>query len=230
MSDDRYVAMPNEDLNELMSAVIDDEASPAECKRVFDALENDPELCQQWERLNAQRAKLSGLTLAPQTEQSWRQIYLSAQTAKPKRAGTIIRFNSLRNVSLTQWVGSTALAASVLLVASLFVVTVQPGFGDKGQYALEADYATPTIADFTPRDATSSARRVQQVSTAPANPRPQFAVADKAADPDIQMASGIDENEEERLIEEAVHRRVPVHSPRPNNVRPKLVRWASDRR
>ena len=218
--------------DERMSAAVDNELSARECRELLDELESDAEKRDAWVRHHRIAASLRGESLAPTIESSWEQLYAKAQSDEPKRSQpvSLISFESLRNLSWFNWVGGAALAASVLLGVSLFVVVLQPGFEDKGQYALEPEYPIPTIADITPRDATSSQRPVPQFVSTPQNQRPQFSNTKAIKEDDFQLASGLEESTDEDEVVEASQRRVPVQAPRSNPNRQDLVRWASDRK
>ena len=119
----------SEFMDERLSAAIDNELTAQECGEVIDELADSPKLQNLWERQHNVNALLRGEQLASTNAVAWDQIHaeLTAQQPARKSLAAIIDFSTFRHRYLVKTIGGAALAASVLLGASMFVVMQQTG-------------------------------------------------------------------------------------------------------
>ena len=148
-------------LSEELSAVIDSEGTSAEVDAVLQELAHDPDTRAMWERQHAVSALLRGDKLQPSTSVNWESLYSEfsdKQPSVPSRPN-IVSIEYLRSKFSVTWIAGAALAATVLLVGSLYIATQPQIEIPTGQLA---DESLPTeipgipanpLPEVNPRDA-----------------------------------------------------------------------------
>ena len=222
----------NQDMtfDERMSASLDNQASGSEIREVLDSVEENQEMEAAWERHNTINALLRGEQLSTRRAPRFEHIRADLPALENEvKSDLKSRFaDFLRSTSTIGWTGGVAMAMSVLLVVSLFVVVVDNGvFESQNQLASEPQIRLPNMADITPADALGS------------SPSSNFEqVAAKGSEGDVAVPASADTetllaSDDETILpteDSATARRVPVTQPQTKSSRNDLVRFASDRK
>ena len=172
-------------VNERLSAAIDNELSADECNELLDEFGVAPELRQAWERHHVVNALLRGEHVGSSNSTSWDAIRANLGRSRQRSSGisTIIDFLSLREQHLVKWVGGAALAASVVLGVSLFVATQQPGNAMQAQFAVESAHPIPPMSQMYTPEPIFTNEPDPQDDTLPVHQNPDvFLASDKDSD------------------------------------------------
>ena len=129
----------NLSLSEELSAVIDGEGTTDEFQAEFKQLQANPEKRAAWERQHVLNAFLRGEKLPTSKNVDWEKLHseYAAKRASVPGKPKIVSIEYLRDRFSLTWIAGAALAASVFLVGSLYIVSTPAVLTPQGQVADE---------------------------------------------------------------------------------------------
>ncbi len=140
-------------MDERLSAAIDNELTAEDCHELVDELAQQPALQRAWERQHAVNALLRGEQIGTSNAVSWDRLQdaFQSRSSSPRIKGKkarIVDFKYFCTQHAAKWAGGTALAASVLLGVSLLSTLYRPSFGTQVPFASEATPSSPPMSQF----------------------------------------------------------------------------------